>query len=135
MNLDINNRALRNLNKINVILGKNGCGKSTILRHFDQHYRNSEYSRAAFIKYLSPERGGQLKSDTGIENRMLEGTSWQADTRRKNRVENFRQMTAAEFRHLETLVLRKIENDRAAKDDFNAIVDSINGLLDKVKLV
>lgn len=137
MDLIAGEKTLKNLGRLNVIIGKNGTGKSQILRHFDQHLRK-EPGRY-LVKYLSPERGGNLAFDAGVENNLQTNATWGADTRRRNRVDNFRQMSFAEFRLLETLVLRSIETDPIKRADnaftFNTTVELVNALLDSVKLV
>lgn len=137
MDLAAGGKSLKNIGQLNVIIGKNGTGKSQILRHFDQHLRN-EPGRY-LVKYLSPERGGNLTFDAGVENNLQTNATWGADTRRRNRVDNFRQMSFAEFRLLETLVLRSIETDLIKRADnsftFSTTVELINALLDSVKLV
>lgn len=137
MDLTAGGKILANLGKLNVIIGKNGTGKSQILRHFDQHLRNGP--DRYLVKYLSPERGGNLMFDASVENNLQSIATWGADIRRRNRVSNFREMSFAEFRLLETLVLRSIETDPVKRADktftFNTTVELINALLDSVKLV
>lgn len=58
MDIDIDGKKLSNLSKINVLLGKNGAGKSSLLRHFDERKRQlPEFGQG---RYITPERGGQL---------------------------------------------------------------------------
>ena len=98
---------LKGLGPVNVILGKNGVGKSQLLRELDNRCRG-DTNTFGQVKYLSPERGGQLKFDAGVETSM-QLDRWTESVKRRNRVDNFRQMTIGEYRTLETLVLRKIE--------------------------
>ncbi len=137
MDLAEGGKTLRNLGSINVVLGKNGCGKSILLRTLDEQFMRNPNQFLA--KYLSPERGGQLSFDAGVENALNTHQRWGADTRRNNRVDNFRQISFAEFRLLETLVLRTIEQDREKRADpdftFDRTVNQINALLDNVMLV
>lgn len=105
MNVDFGNYHLADAEQINVILGKNGSGKSTLLRDLESMKTSTGYCR-----YITPERGGTLSRDGNVETNLSQGT-WGADVRRKNRFEQFRQISVAEFRRLETLVLRKIEKD------------------------
>lgn len=129
--------SLTNIGQINVILGKNGCGKSSFLRFLDQNYKNA-IQEVGIVKYLSPERGGRLVSDSSVFDALQNDTNWGPHNRRQNRVDSFRQMSMAEFKILETLVLRTIESDRATRDSaftFEDTINQINGLLDNVKLV
>lgn len=119
---------------INVILGKNGSGKSTLLRLMDQQLSVSE----ACVRYITPERGGELTYDGNIETNRANNPQWMTQTRRKNRYEQFRQSSVAEFRNLETLVLRSIEGDpaiRATDFNFDTEIEQINQILDRVRLV
>lgn len=136
MDVNISGRALNNIGQINVILGKNGCGKSGLLRHLDQNYKGA-VQNIGLIKYLSPERGGQLISESGVFDAIQNNLDWGPNQRRKNRVDNFRQMSMAEFKILETLVLRTIENDREIRNSdftFEDTIKKINGLLDNIKV-
>ena len=55
---------------------------------------------------------------------------------RRNRAEQFRQQSAAQFRRLELLILREIESNPQLRNDptitFNSTVEKINTLLDRV---
>jgi energy-coupling factor transporter ATP-binding protein EcfA2 len=137
MDITEGGKTLRNLGSINVIIGKNGCGKSILLRTLDAQFAGK--SDQLLVKYLSPERGGQLSFDAHVENSINTNLTWGANVRRNNRVDNFRQMSFAEFRLLETLVLRTIERDPQKRADlaftFDGTIDQINALLENVKLV
>lgn len=137
MDISVEGKCLRNLGQINVILGKNGCGKSTILRYFDQ--RRLSIPGVAQVKYISPERGGSLESSSGVFDSLRNNPQWGSDVLRVNRVDNFRQISFAEFQMLETLVLRSIESDHEIRKDFSNNFDNtmgiINQLLDNIKLV
>lgn len=125
---------LENVSRINVILGKNGCGKSTLLRELDGFFHHNGY-----VRYLTPERGGELALQGQIETNIGQNPNWFGETRRRNRTENFRNMSVTEFRRLETLVLRRIEKDVASRSDhsftFDTTVEQINSLLDNVQIV
>ena len=129
-----NGNSIEGYDKINVILGKNGSGKSTLLRLMDQRLSNGQ----TCVRYITPERGGELTYDGGIETNRSNNPSWMTTNRRKNRWEQFRQSSVAEFRNLETLVLRSIESDpeiRATDFRFDTEIEQINQVLDRVQLV
>jgi energy-coupling factor transporter ATP-binding protein EcfA2 len=129
-----NGNELLNAAKFNVLLGKNGSGKSTLLRLFDQRREN----QPGCVRYITPERGGQLSYDGNIETNQLNNARWMPQQRRKNRFEQFRQSSVGVFRSLETLVLRQIEADlelRQSDFNFDSEVARINELLDRVELV
>jgi energy-coupling factor transporter ATP-binding protein EcfA2 len=137
MDIKVGGKSLLNLAKINVLLGKNGSGKSTTLRLLDQS--KSSLPNVGAGRYITPERGGQLMHDGNIETNIVRNPDWSDNVRRTNRFDNFRQMSVTEFRRLETLVLRKIEKDAKTRQDMNFSFDTtlaaINELLDNVQIV
>lgn len=136
MDIEAAGQKFLNLAKINVLLGKNGTGKSTLLRTFEQNKEALPDFGSA--RYITPERGGELVYEGNIES-SAQNPNWSDNVRRNNRYENFRQMSVTEFRRLETLVLRKIEKDAPTRKDLNFSFDttlaSINQLLDHVQII
>src|SRR5579863_1508262 len=128
---------LTGLDKINVILGKNGCGKSFLLKAIEQ----SIHGRVGFgkVRYISPERGGLLQYEPNIEQAMGNNPDWIRENRRANQSGNFKQQSTTLFRQLEILALREIEREHTLPDyvpkTFDTTVDLINGLLDRVRIV
>ena len=118
--------------KFTVLIGKNGAGKSSLLRAMNAGDHPN-------IKYVSPERGGTLKYDPNVDNNISSNESWLKNTRQTNRFEQFRQQSAALFRNLETAVLREIEKQADKRADltytFDAILEQINFLLPAIKMV
>jgi predicted ATPase len=118
--------------KFTVLIGKNGAGKSTLLRTLNTGNKPN-------IKYISPERGGTLKYDPNIDNAISSNANWLKDTRQKNRFEQFREQSAAQFRNLETAVLREIEQVPSKRTDltytFGSILENINKLLPAIQMV
>lgn len=128
--------SLKNLEKINIILGKNGCGKSTLLKTVEQYASNSnEYGK---VKYITPERGGKLMYDPGIDNTISKNSQWMAEARRTNQFGNFREQSIVQFRSLELLFYREMEGNEALRKDlkytFDLYFSKINGLLDNIEL-
>ncbi|MEJ1338683.1 MAG: AAA family ATPase [Candidatus Sedimenticola sp. (ex Thyasira tokunagai)] len=117
--------------RFTVLLGKNGSGKSTLLRTLDT-------SNQFNTKYITPERGGSLKYDPGVEQNISSNPNWLGKTRRKNRTDNFRQQSTAQFRNLEIMVLREIEKDLDKRQDneytFDTTIKYINDLLPNINL-
>lgn len=130
---NINGYTLKNLNKINILLGKNGCGKSFLLRQVEQGLdgKDNHYGKT---KYITPERGGSLIYEAGIEQNTISIPNWLSDTRRKNQFNQFKQQSVAQFRKLETIVLREIENEKRGEKEysFDNYIDEINLLLDRI---
>lgn len=137
MDLDFNNYSLKNIGKINVLLGKNGSGKSILLRNLDQFDFMNEAQIST--KYITPERGGTLTHEPNLERNINRNENWLPNQLRNNQYQQFRQQSVLQFRKLETLVLREIESNKDLRQDltysFDTIIDSINKLLENIYLV
>lgn len=135
MDIAINQYTLKNLNKINIVLGKNGCGKSTLLRLVEQGLAG-QFGTYGKTKYITPERGGALIYEAGIEQNLTNDTNYLSSHRRRNQTANFRQQSVAQYKKLETLVLREIEKEKRQDDNytFDIYVSKINSLLDNIEI-
>ncbi|HKB88361.1 MAG TPA: AAA family ATPase [Patescibacteria group bacterium] len=134
MNIDnIEGYSLKNLSKINVVLGKNGCGKSTLLKKVENGLSSVTWGKK---KYITPERGGSLVYDAGVDGNTNTNLNWLSESRRTNQFNQFRQQSVAQFKKLELLVLREIDERRRADTNykFSIFVDKINTLLDNVEI-
>lgn len=131
-NIDIDGYSLKNLNKINVVLGKNGVGKSTLLRHIEQKISagTGNYGKS---KYITPERGGELSFNSSIEQNMSNDDSYLPGNRRQNQSTIFRSQTVSLYAILEVSVLREFERDQN-KDTFDPYIAKINSLLDNIEI-
>ena len=114
---------LKNLGRINVVLGKNGSVKSTLLKIVEQNLETEGEKR-----YVTPERGGTLTYEAGIDHNLTTDANWLRSSRRVNQFVQFRQQSMAQFRRLELAVLRGDEGKRVA--DFAPYVALLNTLLD-----
>lgn len=136
MDLSIEGVELHGLSRINVILGKNGCGKSFIMKHLESRIRTK--AEFGLVRYVSPERGGVLVYEPGIDQAMAQDVAWIGNTRRKNQSDNFRQQSATLFRRLELLVLREMEANHLKEgyvpQRFEDTIDRLNTLLERVRL-
>lgn len=121
---------LKDLSKINIVLGKNGCGKSTLLKQADSQLASADIGKK---KYVTPERGGVLTYEAGIDQNITANLTWLAESRRVNQFAQFKQQSAVQFRRLELLVLREAEA-KAAVADFAPYVEKLNTLLDNIEL-
>jgi predicted ATPase len=134
--LELNGYQLRGLARNNLILGKNGCGKSRLLEFTEQALRDRDNIGA--LRYLSPERGGVLIYEAGIDQELTNNPNWLYNSRRQNQTHNFRQQSAAQFRRLELLILRDIEQNPASRQNpkitFESTIARINTLLDRVSI-
>jgi predicted ATPase len=133
--INVNGYTLRNLNKINIVLGKNGCGKSIMLRQVEQNVVRQD-ENVGKSKYITPERGGSLTYHPGVEQNLTTNVNWLSERRRRNQSGDFRQQSVAQFRKLETLVLREIEKEKRSELDytFDSYVNKINSLLDNIEI-
>lgn len=130
MSLTFADYELDGLSKINVLLGKNGCGKSTLLKLFDTNVVGED---VGLVKYITPERGGLLTYQPGIEQSITSNKNWMAETRRVNQLDQFRQQSMAQYRRLESLIHREFE-DRGEPANFALYLEQLNGLLDNIRL-
>lgn len=133
--LNTDGYTLKNLNKINIVLGKNGSGKSTMLRLVEQAL-SPKVETYGKTKYITPERGGALIYEAGIEQNLANDINWLSGQRRRNQATGFRQQSVAQYRRLETLVLREIEKEKREQGDytFDIYVSKINFLLDNIEI-
>jgi hypothetical protein len=133
---DINQYSLFGLDKINVILGKNGCGKSYCLKKIESGLRSVE--GVGKVRYLTPERAGSLKYEPSIDQAISDNPNWMSDNRRRNQSDNFKQQSVVLYRRLELLTLREIETEHILPGykpkNFQGIIDKINTLLDRIEI-
>lgn len=124
--------SLSNLSGINVILGRNGSGKSRLFRDIDAaSHDNQQFN----IRYISPERGGAFHRDGNIETNIQNSRGWLEGQRRKNQAENFRAASNKFLRDVEITYLRKLQNSDARDRNFQIdVLDGINRLLINVAL-
>ena len=131
--LTTSNYELKNLSKINIILGKNGCGKSTILREIAGCSLDK-----TLIKYITPQRGGELSFESGIEQTMLNNIGWLDQTRKNNHSTNFKQQTIAQYKNLVFNIYQEFhDNTLGGKDAiaFAHYLNMINELLDEIIII
>lgn len=126
---------LRNPTNLNIIVGRNGSGKSRFLRAlYGRRNQNGSY-----FSYVSPERAGIFEPSPNIEQNTRSNMSWLDNHRDKNQVESFKNSSANKLRELAFLFGKKLEYDRALRADFSKTFDSeqlskINGLLSNVHI-
>ena len=123
---------------VNVILGRNGCGKSSFLKGLDAVLGSETGSY--YVRYITPERGGKLDYDPNVGLLINQDAQWMGRTRRANRFDSFRQQTIYQYRALERLASQALEDAvQNQKTDakqwlFQKTIDRINELLDHVEI-
>lgn len=122
---------LNGLGRVSVILGKNGCGKSSLLKAVDGGLTDGPEARDS--RYMPPERGGPLSFVPEMEHNLTADKSMLRGPRRVNQMPQFRQQSVAQFRRLEHKVHVDAEQ-RGVPADFNPYVERLNSLLDNIEL-
>lgn len=130
MDIEAGGFKLSGLGRVNVILGKNGCGKSSLLKAIDGPLTDREGTDS---RYMPPERGGPLNYEPGIEHNLTMDKSMLRGPRRVNQMPQFRQQAVAQFRRLEHKVHLDAE-ERGVAAEFDPYVDRLNSLLDNIEL-
>jgi ABC-type cobalamin/Fe3+-siderophores transport system ATPase subunit len=128
--------SLENPATINVIVGRNGSGKSRFLRYMESALRPDQTIN---ITYLSPERGGFYDYNPNIDASINSDPGWLPNNRASNQ---FQQFKSAAINHLRSLSMewgRKLNDDfglRHTEKTFESeYLDDINSLFLNVRLV
>ncbi len=127
---------LQNPTTINVIVGRNGAGKSRFLRNMQTVISEPIVPK---ISYVSPERAGVFNKELGAEMNYRSIPNFLRDSRAVNQAAGFKNLSAVLLEDLETLFARKMQNDRTLREDFSRTfvseyLDKINGLLSNVAI-
>ncbi|RNE93659.1 AAA family ATPase [Marichromatium sp. AB32] len=126
----------KGLQNINILLGRNGAGKSRFLRAIDRGVVGSDKYIA---RYISPERAGVFKRDGNVITSMENSPDWLGSVRRKNQAANFKAASAYLLREVETAYLRKLQDNPEIRLDQTKNfrterLDSINRLLSNLTI-
>ncbi|WP_305779116.1 AAA family ATPase [Nocardia nova] len=136
MDIEFQKYTIRGLDRINVLLGKNGCGKSTVLKQLQNAVASS--GKWASARYITPERGGVLSYNPSVEHNILNDATWLRSSRSVNQFTQFKEQTVTQYRQLELSVLRTVEIASKAgttpKSYFSDYLERINGLLDNIEI-
>lgn len=129
--------SLHNLSKINIILGKNGCGKSLLLREVDN--KSSSIDNVGSVGYVTPERSGFLVYEAAVEQSYTFRPDQQKSSRSKNQFEQFKQQSVAQFRELKEFAFDELQDHYEGKSGrpttTNDYLKRLNTLLDQITLV
>ena len=131
------NSQLYGLNNINIIMGRNGAGKSRFLR--DIEGTTSQNKQRFYVRYVSPERAGSFKRDGNVLTNMTDNPEWLRHSRAVNQASNFKAASAMLFREAETLYLRRLANTPEIRTDLTRNfqtdrLSKINQLLTNISL-
>jgi hypothetical protein len=120
---------------INVIVGRNGAGKSRFLRRLVAELRNQPVFA---VSYISPERAGSFKYDPGEDSRNRSNVGYLVSSREKNHSEYFKMASASRLRQLEIVFLRQLSTDLELRNSDRTFqseyLDKINALLLNVSI-
>ena len=134
--LEIGDIKASGLKNINILLGRNGAGKSRFLRSIDMELgRNNKFN----VRYISPERAGVFKRDGNVMTNMENDPNWIGNVRRMNQAANFKAASANLLREVETAYLRKLQDNPKIRLDQTKNfrterLDSINRLLSNLTI-
>ena len=128
-----NGCVLENPTRLNVIVGRNGAGKSRFLRAFS-HLQGPPQP---FVRYVSPERAGSFEYNPNIEHTERQQKNWIEQQRQRNQAENFKQASALKLRELALRFAERLETDVALRSDLSKTFAStqlakINAMLTNV---
>lgn len=126
--------ALKNFSRVNVILGRNGAGKSQFLRGLDSGMAQAPTEFR--VSYVTPERAGNFQRDAGIEINTANSATWAADTRRANQTPGFKSMSHLALRNAERAYLIKLEDiDARGKSFQRDCLDPISRMLSNISII
>ncbi|MGB4927358.1 MAG: AAA family ATPase [Giesbergeria sp.] len=126
--------ALQNVNRVNVILGRNGAGKSQFLRGLDLGMVNAPKDYR--VSYVTPERSGTFQRNANIEINTANDANWATSTRRANQADGFKSMSHLALRNAERAYLVKLEDKDARGKSFQRdCLDPISRMLSNVSII
>lgn len=117
--------------RFNILVGKNGCGKSRLLRKLENYLNQS-----MLIKYITPERGGELKYESTTESNIAMNKGYLRARRGRNQASQYRQQSFSQLRNFEMILRRKLANKSNSNSlcSFDKYLLKINSLLDNVEI-
>lgn len=115
INIDTHNGCrITNIDTLNIVIGRNGAGKSRFLRSINEYlYNINDYN----VRYVSPERAGTFKRERHILMQMENDPHFVYNNHNKNQASNYKSVSANLFRDLEIAYLRKMQNDPNLRAD------------------
>lgn len=128
---------LCNLNSINIIMGRNGTGKSRFLRNIEEWANQNK--QQFYVRYVSPERAGSFRRDGTVLTNMSSNPEWLRHNRAVNQASDFKAASATLFSEAEKLYLRRLASTPEIRMDQtrNFVTDrlsKVNQLLTNISL-
>lgn len=131
---------LHDVGKINLLIGKNGSGKSRLLRDHYSAGSTPEHDGDVSVMYINPERSGAIARSGLKQNFENNPAWWFRTTKDTNVAPQYRENT---YVRLEDLVMRismRISSDKSLRLDLSQnldslLLDDINALLQNIDLV
>jgi predicted ATPase len=127
--------SLTGLREINLLVGRNGTGKSRLLRHIDSQLRGKPNEYYCLI--INPERSGFLKIEPNVES-WLTNPNWIHGDRDKNQSAYFRPSALSRLKEVRNSFYQRLESDnslRYSDKTFNSeYINDVNNLLFNIQL-
>jgi AAA ATPase domain len=133
--LDYNGHKLSNITNLNIIVGRNGSGKSRFFREFS----NLRNDPAYFITYISPERASTFEIDAHVESNQRQNKDYLESGRIKNQAESFKKGSAVKLRELSMRFAYRLDKDSTLRLQVDKTFESeklskINGMLSNITI-
>lgn len=124
------------IGNINVLLGRNGAGKSRYLRNLDKALSAKNEFK---VRYISPERAGVFQRDGSTLTNMEQDDMWLSMTRRRNQADKFKTVSAHLLRDVETAYLRRLQDTPEIRSDSSKNfrterIERINALMSNIRI-
>jgi len=116
-----NTSKLTNLTKFNLVVGRNGSGKSRLLRNLNTQLRMSTEHTSV---YISPERTGIFQQDANVETNIARNINYEFGLRNKNQAQSFKETSFVKLKKLKENFADKIQTDLELRADFNRTFDT-----------
>jgi len=134
----LTNRPIRlhGLGRINVLLGKNGSGKSQVMRDLHSQ-RKSATGRS---HYITPERGGKIAPDMNLLINSRSTAGWADTQRMANQWTQYKNETVDLFDELRNSFYREVHNNDKLRSDIaytfeSAVLKPLNDAIPNVNIV